>query len=126
MTREHDPHGNTAAAGLVLSTGTGAAVSLPSDFALATAQFERDGLDLVVVAKTGTRVVVKGYFAGATPPDLAVAGGPVIAGDTVAGMADGDGPYWGRLHSLQGGVDIVDMGGNVSAATPGRPLLPGE
>jgi hypothetical protein len=29
MTRERDPHVNAAAAGLVLSAGTGAAVSLP-------------------------------------------------------------------------------------------------
>ncbi|MEO1330631.1 MAG: FecR domain-containing protein, partial [Pseudomonadota bacterium] len=69
-----------------IEAAPGAPVVLPADDALLTAEFVRDGADLILQTPDGRSVVVEGYFGGAAPQDLMIAGA-VVPGRVVGKLA---------------------------------------
>ena len=59
------------------ATGAGR-VHVPGGDLILTAEYVRSGSDLILVGEDGSRVVIRGYFASETPPDLVGAAGLVI------------------------------------------------
>nr|CAM74473.1 Peptidase M10A and M12B, matrixin and adamalysin [Magnetospirillum gryphiswaldense MSR-1] len=59
------------------ATGAGR-VHVPGGDLILTAEYVRSGSDLILVSEDGSRVVIRGYFASETPPDLVGAAGLVI------------------------------------------------
>jgi Ca2+-binding RTX toxin-like protein len=72
---------------LAVPAQSGASVTLPDGFSFARSEFFASGPDLVVAAPDGERLVVRGFFDAAPPPDLVNAGGGQIAGQMVARLA---------------------------------------
>ncbi|MEM9724178.1 MAG: FecR family protein, partial [Pseudomonadota bacterium] len=70
----------------VIEAEAGRTLELPGDPAFLTADYFRDGTDLVIETADGGQTVIAGYFELETPVDLAIAGA-VLPGDMVGAMA---------------------------------------
>jgi len=85
-----DP-GSAMPAILVASPPDAASVEVPNGSFLLTAEFERQGDDLLLRAPdegpAGPDILVRDYFAGATPPDLVTGTGATIDGELAARLA---------------------------------------
>ncbi|KAF0220607.1 MAG: hypothetical protein FD176_3305, partial [Rhodospirillaceae bacterium] len=66
-------------------------VHVPGGDLILVAEYVRSGSDLILVGEDGSRVVIRGYFASETPPDLVGAAGlvidPALAAKLVAPLA---------------------------------------
>ena len=111
----------------------------PGGTFLLSAQFERDGQDLLLVGGNGDRVIVRDYFAGDSPPDLlteqgaripadlaAILAGPEAAGQYAqAAAGQGQTPI-GRVEVLEGYVTALNSDGTGGGLEIGDPVHQGD
>ena len=93
---------------VVLPAQSGEAVLVPEGFPLVSAAFERQGSDLLLVAKDGSRVLIEDYFALAQPPALTTVGGALLPADLVEILAGPMAP--GQYAQLGPGATAVPIG----------------
>ncbi|CCQ73777.1 FecR domain-containing protein [Magnetospira sp. QH-2] len=78
--------GNGSAFTATVDAGTEQVV-LPTEFGMATAEYDREGSDLIMTGSNGDKVVLVDYFAQDEAPDLATADGAVITGSVASKLA---------------------------------------
>ena len=86
---------------LVLESVPGEALVVPGGAWLLRASFQHDGADLRLVGADGAVVLIRGYFALETPPDLLTEGGSQIPADLALKLAGPQAP--GQLAQAFGG-----------------------
>ena len=86
---------------LVLESVPGEALVVPGGAWLLRASFQHDGADLRLVGADGAVVLIRGYFALETPPDLLTEGGSQIPADLAFKLAGPQAP--GQLAQAFGG-----------------------
>ena len=72
---------------IVLEAVAGEALVIPHGTMLLTADFARQGSDLLLTSPDGDQVLISGYFELADPPALATAGGAELAPELMARLA---------------------------------------
>src|SRR4051812_24681855 len=87
---------------------------IPGGNLLLTAEFVRQGPDLLLVGADGHAVLVRGYFAVGTPPDLVTVNGARVPGDLAVHLAGPMGP--GQVAQL-GTTATEEAIGKVEAAS---------
>ena len=93
---------------VVLPAPSGDALLVPEGFPLVSAAFERQGSDLMLVAKDGSHVLIENYFAHEPPPALTTVGGAVLPADLVEMLAGPMAP--GQYAQLGSGGTAVPIG----------------
>lgn len=106
-----DSGGEAGEAPLVLETVSGEAQSLPSGFSAQSAEFFRDGSDLVLRAPDGRVVVLRHYFSGDAQPALLLEGGGHLSPDLVSHLA---GPLAPGQYAQAGAVPVTQPIGKVT------------
>jgi VCBS repeat-containing protein len=95
----------------LLPSGPGNAWQLPEGFGLFTAEFSREGADLILEEAGGERLRLVDYFAGETPAEVHSHNGASLSGAVVARLA---GPLFpGQYAQAGGGRDLADAIGQV-------------
>ncbi len=110
-------------------------IRLPEGFALADAGFTQSGSDLLVSGADGVDVLLRGFFAGDTPPDLVFSSGVHLAGRLVAAVAGGDAPAGlaetvfgagveaiGRVATVNGELSVIHADGTQHTLAAGDPV----
>ncbi|MBC7951948.1 MAG: FecR domain-containing protein [Rhodospirillaceae bacterium] len=97
-----------AAFAAVLQAGDAGRIVIPGGDFLLNAEFERSGPDLVLVGADGTRILVQGFFADSTPPDLVTSAGAHIDAALAAKMAGPMAP--GQYAQNSGGTALTTIG----------------
>lgn len=103
-----------AAFAAVLQAGDAGAITIPGGDFLLNAEFERSGPDLVLVGNDGTRILVQGFFADSTPPDLVTASGAHIDAALAAKLA---GPLAPGQFAQNSGTSALTAIGKVGVIT---------
>ncbi len=116
----------------------GGRLALPGAQFVADVQMARTGADLMLTSADGHRVVVAGYFAQATPPDLVAPNGAKLTPQLVNAFTPSEhaGQYAandthtmtdaspaGRITAATGDAHIVRADGTRLDAVPGTPLF---
>ena len=129
-----------SASAVVVETPGSGAVSLPSGFPLAHADFTRAGADLHLASPDGDVVVVRDYFLTDHPPALSTPDGAQVGGDTALNLAGpvapgqvaqlgaatpGSDPI-GTVENLEGAVTVVHADGTKTNLTKGDPVFQGD
>ncbi|MBY0429942.1 MAG: FecR domain-containing protein, partial [Rhodospirillales bacterium] len=123
----------------VVQARPGGPAVVPGGSLLLTADFQRVGPNLVLVAPDGTQVVVVDYFTLAEPPALATAGGAVLPSDLVlklAGPAAAGAyaeaaatpasPPIGKVEKLSGSVESKHPDGTRTTLKAGDAIFQGD
>ena len=124
----------------VLDAGGGDAVTLPEGFSFSTASFEHSGPDLVMEWPDGSQVVVRDFFNGDSPPDIASADGGQLSGEMVSDLAGPVAPMQvaqagpmdtamepiGSVESLNGSVTVTRADGTQVELQNGDPVFQGD
>lgn len=105
------PVQDQAAFAAVLQSGDAGSVLVPGGDFLLNAEFERSGPDLVLVGDDGTRILVQGFFADATPPNLVTAAGATIEPSLASTLA---GPLAPGQYAQNGGSSALTAIGKIS------------
>lgn len=92
----------------IIVDATGDVLIVPGGSFLLTAEFVREGDDLLLVGTDGARVLVQGFFALETPPDLHTEGGAVVQGDLAMTLAGPVAP--GQYADLESGIEADPVG----------------
>jgi len=137
-----DVFARTAATPLVVDAGSGAGVVVLDAALLTTATYVREGADLVLIGADGQTVLVRDYFANATPPDLVSAtGGSKIAGTVAVKLAGAGAPGQyaqaqaaasdasqaiGRVETIEGSVTILRVDGTRAVGEAGLAIFQGD
>ncbi|GAB6053315.1 hypothetical protein JCM17960_21350 [Magnetospira thiophila] len=113
--------------------------ALPAGFDMASADYGREGADLVVTAPDGASVTLVDYFAGGAPatlmtPDGATISGSVaskLAGPLAPGQVAQDGPgepqtAIGQVDTLDGHVTATRADGTTVELSKGDPVFEGD
>ncbi|MBC7952953.1 MAG: FecR domain-containing protein [Rhodospirillaceae bacterium] len=95
----------------VLQSGDAGKIVIPGGDFLLNAEFERSGPDLVLVGADGTRILVQGFFADSTPPDLVTSTGASIEAALAAKLAGPLAP--GQYAQASGGAATLAAIGKV-------------
>ena len=106
LSRAIDSQG--AATPAIVVDATGDVLIVPGGNFLLTAEFVREGDDLLLVGTDGARVLVQGFFALETPPDLHTEGGAVVQGDLATTLAGPMAP--GQYTDLESGIEADPVG----------------
>lgn len=93
---------------IVLEAVAGEALVIPNGTMLLTADFVRQGGDLLLVGPDGEQVLIQGYFELADPLALATAGGAELAPDLVASLAGPLAP--GQYAQVEAAADVDPIG----------------
>ncbi len=93
---------------VVLAPASGEALTVPEGFPLVSAAFERQGSDLLLVAKDGSGVLIEDYFAHEPPAALTTVGGALLPADLVEMLAGPMAP--GQYAQLGPGGTAVPIG----------------
>ena len=106
---------------------------------LLTADFGRQGTDLVLVGDDGETIIVRDYFSTDSPPTRLTASGARITGDLagkLAGPADptqvaqagagGAAAAIGRVDTADGAITITRANGDEVDGTVGTPIFQGD
>ncbi|WP_158498850.1 FecR domain-containing protein [Magnetospira sp. QH-2] len=114
-------------------------VEFPAGFDIASAEYGREGADLVVSDGDGGSVVVQDYFAQSEPPTLSTPEGAEIDGSVatkLAGpMAPGQvaevgsaslGEPIGQVDTVDGSVTVTHADGSTSELSKGDPVFEGD
>ncbi len=124
----------------VLQAGTeGQPVTIQDAHFLFTAEFDRNGNDLFLTDESGQTVMVEGYFAVTTPPDLASPEGALLRASVVeslagplapgqyaqAGAPSGATPI-GTVESLEGSATAQRADGTTVTLKIGDPVFQGD
>ncbi|WP_085374915.1 FecR domain-containing protein [Magnetospirillum sp. ME-1] len=123
----------------VFDAARASAITVPDGFALASADFHRIGPNLEIVATNGSRLVVRDFFALATPPDLHTQEGAIITADLAVRLAgpmapgqyaqtaptQGPAPI-GEVDTTSGVAQIRHADGTVEAAVKGMAVFEGD
>lgn len=119
----------------------GKPVEMPSGDFVANAEFTRDGHDLHLTSPEGKTIVIEGYFAQETQPDIVTADGAHLSPEMVdaflppqhagqyaqAGAATvSDVSPAGQITELTGSATIVRADGTKVPAAVGTPVYPGD
>ena len=120
---------NGADSAVTLQAGDSDSISLPEGFDLSTAEFETNGDDLIITAEDGSEVVIEGFNAGDTPPELTSPDGTQISGEMISQLAEGaaDTASDTAPEAPAGGADTADAdtgegGAEMIAGTDGAVL----
>ena len=125
-------------ADVVLDAASGR-VEVPGGDMLLKADFVRQGPDLLLQGADGETVLIRGFFASGTPPELMTESGAVIPGGLAvklagpvapgqvaqAGAADA-GDAVGRVENAAGKVFITHADGTKVEAVVGMPVFQGD
>jgi VCBS repeat-containing protein len=95
-----------------LSANDGGNLQTPEGFALFTAEFGRDGADLILEGVDGTVLRLSDYFNGDTPPDILSHDGASLAGRVVERLA---GPLFPGQYAQVSGFDLTQAIGQIEA-----------
>ena len=98
---------------LVPTTADGGWVT-PQDFALFTAEFSREGADLLLRSDDGRTLLLSDYFNSDTPADVLSHDGASLAGPVVERLA---GPLFPGQYAQSGGFALEDAIGQVETLT---------
>ncbi|CUW41222.1 putative Poly(Beta-D-mannuronate) C5 epimerase 2 [Magnetospirillum sp. XM-1] len=123
----------------VFDAARGGAITVPEGFALASADFHRIGPNLEIVATNGSRLVVRDFFALASPPDLHTGEGAIIPADLAVRLAgpmapgqyaqsaptQGPAPI-GEVDATSGIAQVRHADGTVEAAIKGMAVFEGD
>ncbi|MBI5165103.1 MAG: tandem-95 repeat protein, partial [Magnetospirillum sp.] len=129
----------SAAIGASVVAGPGAiTVTIPSTLLL-SAEYVRDGHDLILIGPDGQRFIVRDYFATDNPPDLVTAGGAMIDAALATHLAGplAPGQYAqagaaahrngiGRVDTLTGTVEIRHADGTKVVVKKGDTVFQGD
>jgi len=130
-----------ATSGVVLAApADGAAVGLPSASLISDGTFSRAGSDLKIVDPDGNEVVVQGYFAGDSPPDLMSPGGsqyltPQLVDSFLSSLAPGQyaqaapsavATPIGQVLDLDGDATALRADGSRAQLAKGDPVYEGD
>ncbi|MEX2451318.1 MAG: FecR domain-containing protein [Rhodospirillales bacterium] len=125
----------------VLEAHPGQAVALPEGFSLQSAEFARQGPDLLLRSPDGQQILVKNFFAFETLPDLMSADGAMIingawaatlAGPAApgqyaqAGPASGAAQPIGKVETIKGEATATRVDGTKVALQQGDPVFQGD
>ncbi|MDH3704104.1 MAG: FecR domain-containing protein [Alphaproteobacteria bacterium] len=124
---------------VTLPAGDGGPVVVPDEALLRDGEFLRQGGDLVIRGSDGAEVVVQGYFAAGTRPDLTTPGGdvalsPGLVDSFLSAMAPGQyaqtaGPAQspiGQVDELKGEAFAVRADGTRVQLATGDPVFEGD
>ncbi|MBI3444535.1 MAG: VCBS repeat-containing protein, partial [Magnetospirillum sp.] len=124
---------------ILLDAASGAPLTVPSGFPLASADYHRIGPNLVIDGANGARVVVTDFFAIAQPPDLFTPAGARIPADLAVRLAGplapgqfaqaaaSPGPSAiGEVDQVKGAAEIRHADGTTQAAAKGSPVYEGD
>ncbi|HJN03980.1 MAG TPA: FecR domain-containing protein, partial [Alphaproteobacteria bacterium] len=128
----------TAAPSSILYAGA-QSLTIPHGDFLLTAEFIREGGDLVLVGADGTTVLVRDFFAVESPPVLWTEGGarilPSLAGSLAGPAAPGQyaqaadedsGDAIGRVETAAGNVTATRVDGTTVTLEAGTPVFQGD
>jgi len=129
----NSPTGTSGAEDAVtINAGDGNSVSLPEGFDLTTAEFETSGDDLIITAEDGSQVVVEGFGAGDSPPQLTTPDGAELSGEMVVQLSGGVGQDSENSPADTGsesadssaGAGEADAGGVMAGTDGAQPTAP--
>lgn len=117
---------------VTINAGDGDSVSLPEGFDLTTAEFETSGDDLIITAEDGSQVVVEGFGAGDSPPQLTTPDGAELSGDMVVQLSGGVGQdsenspadTGSESADASAGAGEADAGGVMAGTDGAQPTAP--
>lgn len=132
----------TAASSLPVVTaseaGFASEVTVPGGL-LVSADYARNGNDLILTAPDGRTLVIQGYFAAEVPPDLVGEGGGRISGDLAGQLAGPRAPGQyaqagpvpaaepiGKVETLDGPVTATRADGTKVTLAKGDPVFQGD
>ena len=133
-----DPVADAEAVAFAASDGL---VTIEDASFLFTADFIRDGADLVLVGKDGTSLVVSGYFGHAVLPDIKAGNGAMLTGGVVEALAGpqapgqyaqasasdaGAGTQIGQVISVSGTATVTRTDGSIVQLTDGTLVFNGD
>ena len=131
--------GTDGAPPLILEAEDGAQLVVPGGDMLLDADFVRLGPDLVLIGADGSTVLVRGFFALQSPPDLMTQAGAVIkaglaaklAGPAAPGQYAQAGPgaaaeSVGKVESVEGTVTVVRADGSEVTLVKGSSVFSGD
>ncbi len=99
---------------VVIETAGETALQIPGGGWLLSAQFVRQGGDLLLVGKDGGQILVRGFFTAQNPPDLMTSNGAKINADLAIKLA---GPLAPGQVVQAGATDVAEPIGKVVTAT---------
>ena len=136
------PRGDDAAPpdiSMVIDAAGAGSVEVPGGDFFQTAEYVREGPDLLLVGVDGQTVLIRDYFANETPPDLTSDLGGRIAGDVAARLAGSASPGQyaqaqtpttaeaiGRVDTLDGDVFATHLDGTRVALGTGDAIFRGD
>lgn len=121
------------------ASADGQPLTIPDAHFLFTANYDRDGSDLILSDESGQSVIVEGYFAAVSPPDLASPEGALVRAPVVeslagplapgqyaqAGTPTGAAPI-GKVESLDGTATAQRTDGTTVTLKVGDPVFQGD
>ena len=134
-----EPQDWSGANSFVLDAAGAEQVHVPDGGWILQAQFVRQGPDLLLVGKDGSKVLIKSFFKFADPPDLvtpdgAVINGPLavkLAGPAAPGVEAQAGPAGaaepiGKIVTVSGKVEATHADGTKAVLKVGDPVYQGD
>lgn len=109
----------------ILDGSSAQSLIIPGQDFLLSAEFRRDGSDLILVGENGNRILVTQYFANPVPPALTTPAGAILSPDMVIGLAGPIAPAQfaqanasqqhliivGKVEKAAGTVDVIHPDG---------------
>ncbi len=124
---------------VVLEAGDASALTVPGGAFLLTADYGRSGPDLVLTGDAGAQVVIRGFFATETPPNLMTEGGaritgalaeklagPLAPGQVAQAAPAGQPLPIGSVQSTNGQIQAIRADGTTVTLNPGDPVFQGD
>ena len=126
----------TTSAPILLNSAEGGPIRVPDSGLLFSADFARDGRDLVLSNPGAPDIRVTDYFGGGAPADLVAPDGALLRGTTVARLAGPEAPGQyaqagpaagadpiGQVESLTGEASVQRADGTVETLGPGSRIF---
>jgi hypothetical protein len=124
---------------VVLDAAAAGRITIPHDALLLTAEYGRDGDDLVLTGQDGATVVIENYFAVETPPVLVTERGAQVEAPLVYRLANAEPleqyaqaaggaarKQIGTVREIKGEVTANHKGGGSDTLSKGSPVYEGD